>query len=144
MSTTTASSHTALNCRFCKKTMRTDTYLRHVKSAHAQQIAEKMTEEEKRSAIRNCCPVVVATVAQRKNGVPVRDPVLCVCAVCGKGRHSQYDDKRCLDVENFLATHDCCRDKFSTVAYLFSDHISKPKAKPRGKAGAYQIGRAHV
>lgn len=128
------STHTDIDCRFCKKTMRTDKYLRHCKSQHAVQIASLMTEEEKRSAIRNKAPIVIASILRRVGDRLERTPVMCLCAVCCKGKHTQYEDKRGDDIIDFVDSHTSCQSKFDEVAYLFDNRIQKPKAKPRGKA----------
>jgi len=128
------SSHNDIDCRFCKKSMRSDKYLRHCKSQHAVQMASSMTDEERRSAIRNKAPIVIAALARRVGDRTERLPVMSLCVVCCKGRHTQYDDKRGDDVVNFLDTHTSCSSKFDEVAYLFDSRIPKPKAKPRGKA----------
>ena len=138
------SSHSDIECRFCKKFMRSDKYLRHCKSQHAVQMALSMTEEEKHSAIRNKAPIVIASISKRVDGHFQREPVMSLCVVCCKGRHTQYDDKRGSDVINFLDTHTSCEGKFDEVAYLFNSRIPKPKAKPRGKAVSKKAETASV
>jgi hypothetical protein len=116
-----------VSCPLCDKQMRRDTLFRHCKSAHAEMMAKRMSNE----------PGMVEHVRKHQHTVlkckATQYASIAVCAVCGKGATTARAEIECTSAEEFFRSHTECRTKWATVSWLWGVG-QKPKPKKRGVA----------